>query len=356
MAEAHARIDLIRRALGKRLRIDEARLVPLPDTGLAHDHIRIQGTDRLLRVPKQSQLALPPAANLAHQAAAFARCARSGHAPKLFDAIAPGPDLPMGALVVAFVAGRPPRLPDDLDAIAEALAAIHALDLPKPEARPPLRNEADPLAAVMREIEAQAIHLDHPAIAGTTRDTVESELADMRAILADAARPPVALITFDAHPGNFLIDASGRATIVDIEKARYGAAGFDLAHATLYTSTTWDVATSSVLTSDQVAGFYRHWLARMPERSAAANRRWLLTLRRMMWLWSTSWCAKWLAESVAAPRGGSTENWSHALSDGALVDHVAGRVADYLAPATVAQIRSEWHENNALTELLKSPH
>ena len=72
----------------------------------------------------------------------------------------------------------------------------------------------------------------------------------------------------------------------------------------------------------------------------------------MMWLWSTSWCAKWLAESVATPKGGSTENWTHALSDRAFVDHVAGRVADYLAPATVESIRAEWHGDNALTALL----
>ena len=48
----------------------------------------------------------------------------------------------------------------------------------------------------------------------------------------------------------------------------------------------------------------------------------------------------------------SAEDWSADISDRALIDHVAGRVADYLDPGTIAAIRSEWLGDNALTRLL----
>ncbi|MDX1656380.1 MAG: aminoglycoside phosphotransferase family protein, partial [Candidatus Competibacteraceae bacterium] len=65
-------------SLARRLEVDVARLEPLPTTGLAHDHVRLSGSGRLLRVPKQSQLGLSAAANLAYQAACFKRAAPGG--------------------------------------------------------------------------------------------------------------------------------------------------------------------------------------------------------------------------------------------------------------------------------------
>ena len=40
------------------------------------------------------------------------------------------------------------------------------------------------------------------------------------------------------------------------------------------------------------------------------------------------------------------------LDGRALIDHVAGRVADYLDAGTIAAIRAEWLGDNVLTELL----
>ena len=70
-------------------------LKPLADAGLAHAHLRLVGTGVLARVPKQSQLDLPAAANLAYQAACFERAAPSGHVPRLHGVLAPG--APAGA-------------------------------------------------------------------------------------------------------------------------------------------------------------------------------------------------------------------------------------------------------------------
>jgi len=112
-----------------------AALVRLPDKGLAHDHVRITGSGLLARIPKQSQMRLTPADNLAYQAACFQRAAAGGHAPRLHGVLAPCANLPRGALLVQEVQGRTAALPGDLAAIVQALAALHALPLPAPAAR-----------------------------------------------------------------------------------------------------------------------------------------------------------------------------------------------------------------------------
>jgi thiamine kinase-like enzyme len=339
------------------MEIECTALGALPTTGLAHDHFRIRGTGHLLRVPKQSQLALAAHDNLVYQAACFARASRSGHAPRLHGVVPPSADWPMGALVVDEIEGRPPRLPEDLGAIARALAAIHGLVPPTSADRPPLKDQSDPLRATLDEVESHATHLDGAALDGAARAAIDEEIGWAQRAVAGPGRPPVTLISFDAHPGNFLIKPDGGAVLVDLEKARYGAAGFDLAHASLYTSTTWDVATHAVLEPDEVAGFYAAWLQAVPPKLAAAARPWLMATRRLMWLWSTTWCAKWRVESARARNAGSegsTEDWSAELSEPALVAHVRGRVDHYLEPRTIARIRSEWQGRNALTDLLGS--
>lgn len=329
-----------------------AQIVPLTTTGLAHDHFRLGDSGLLARVPKQSQLALDPAANLAYQAACFRRAAPAGHVPRLDAVLDPGADLPMGALLVEEVDGVPLPLPAGLPALADALAALHSLPLPAAADRPPLQDPQDPLAETLSEIAAQAVFLDMAGLDPDAAGQIESELSAAREQAASSGRPPVTLIAFDAHPGNFLQDDRGRAVLVDLEKARYGLAGLDLAHATLYTSTTWDVATRAVLSADEVAGFYQVWLSAVAPPLAEASRPWLLALRRVMWLWSVTWCAKWRVRSRAAAGSGTTEDWSAALSSADLVAHVADRVADYLDPRTIAMVRADWRGDNALTALL----
>ncbi len=266
----------------------DAPLVPMRDKGLAHDHIRLAGTGLLARVPKQSQMDLRAADNLAYQAACFRRAGPSGHVPRLHAVLGPTPGLAHGALIVEEVPGRVARLPHDLPAIARALGAIHAL--PRPAATAPLLAPADPLAAMRDEIAAQAVHLAAAGLAPATRALVEREVAGLLALCARPARPATCLISFDAHPGNYLVRDDGTAVLVDLEKARYGAPSLDLAHATLYTSTTWDVDTSAVLSIGDIAGFHEAWAA-VPGVPEAGG--WHAALRRAMWLWSVTWCAKW---------------------------------------------------------------
>ncbi len=313
----------------------------MPDTGLAHDHVRLGGTGWIARLPKQSQMQLGAAENLAYQAACFTRASASGHAPRLHAVLPPSDALPRGGLVVEEIAGRVARLPEDLPAITAALAATHALPVPEKDTRPPLLDPADPLAELLEEIGAQAAYLH--AVDPETRAIIETHIAALRDLAADGPRPPKRLISFDAHPGNFLITPEGRAVLVDLEKARYSAPPLDLAHATLYTSTTWDVATHAVLTPEQVAEACHHWLDCLSEVERAAFAPWILPMRRAMWLWSMTWCAKWRvlsgAEAKATQDG---EDWAADKSEAALIAHVRGRVDHYLDPATAARLDQDF--------------
>jgi thiamine kinase-like enzyme len=332
-------------------------LAPMPTTGLAHDHVRLNGRNLLARVPKQSQMALDAQSNLDYQTACFIRAAASGHTPRLHGVLPPSADLPMGALIVEEIDGVALPLPGHIENLAHALAALHSLPLPADDDRPPLKNPLNALADTFGEVMEQSAFIAAAGLAYEAEAQIREELVAAGSLLSRTDKPPVALIAFDAHPGNFLLAADGRAVLVDLEKARYGVPAFDLAHATLYTSTTWDVAAYAELTADQVAGFYAVWLAAVPGALADAVAPWLLDLRRMMWLWSVTWCAKWRVRSQQAAMQGdrsgrSTEDWSAELSDPALVAHVADRVDHYLDPETIERVREDWRADNALTDLL----
>jgi hypothetical protein len=335
----HAVLDGLRRALhDARSPLAGAALTLLTDKGLAHHHARLAGSGVLARIPKQSQMGLAAPAALEYEAACFERAAASGHVPRLHGVLPPSAALPRGALLVDEVMGRPARLPHDLPAIAQALAAIHSLALPAERA--PLLDDADPLAALQGEIDRQAEHLDAAALDPAVRAGIERVRADFAACCARPARPPRRLIAFDGHPGNFLVRDDGRALLVDIEKARYSHPPLDLAHATLYTSTTWDVDSRAELTLAEVSGFYGAWQAHCD--LGAALQPWFVPLRAAMWLWSITWCAKW---RVLSPRqahsGADGEDWSRDNSSRALIAHVRERVDDYLGRAAVERVMDE---------------
>lgn len=323
---------------------------PMADTGLAHAHYRLAGTGLIARLPKQSQMRLGAAGNLAYQAACFTRAAQGGHAPRLAKVLAPAAGLPRGGLVVEEIEGRPARLPGDLDAIVDALASIHALPVPPRAGRVPLLSPADPLADLLEEIGAQAEYLGPSGIAPETAALIRDGITDLAVLVAASARPATRLISFDAHPGNFLIDRGGRAVLVDLEKCRYGAPQLDLAHATLYTSTTWDVASHAVLGVEEVARAHDRWIARIGGADWAEDAgRWLVPMRRAMWLWSMTWCAKWRVLSARAARGGGDgEDWSAEASGADLVAHVRDRVDHYLAPETARMVADEFRALDAM--------
>lgn len=322
----------------------------LDDKGLAHWHFRLKGTGLLARIPKQSQMGLGPRENLTYEAACFQRTVDCGHVPRLDRVIQPTHELPWGALLVEEIIGSPVTSPDQVATIMQALASIHVLSVPTLTARAPLLSESDPLDGMMRLVLAQSVYLDHSLISESSRRTITMRLKDLALTIpriCDGLAPR--LITFDAHPGNFLITPTGRAVLVDLEKLRYSYPPLDMAHATLYTSTTWDVDASFALSPTQVARAYEVWMSAagtIAEPYIAA----LVPLRELMWLWSVTWCAKWLTESVKQKHasGAGGEDWSQANSDASLIQHVRSRVDDYLAISTVNQVLAEFNELDRL--------
>jgi thiamine kinase-like enzyme len=361
MPHAHPADDTLTQSLTAALRDARspwaaAALQRLPDRGLAHDHVRIAGSGLLARIPKQSQMRLAPADNLAYQAACFERAAAGGHAPRLHGVLAPSTQLPRGALLVQEVIGRTATLPADLPAIVQALAALHALPLPMPHARRPLLDDADALVALYEELAQQAQYLAAAAVASTVARAVTQELQRLNALCAADARPTRHLIAFDGHPGNFIVQRNGQAVLVDLEKCRYSYPSLDIAHATLYTSTTWDVESNAVLAPGQVHSAYAIWADAVGPRVAGPAHAWHVPLRRAMWLWSITWCAKWRVLSAAdAPAHAGGEDWSASHSDAALVNHVRNRVDHYLSADVVERMRDEFDAlENALGKALAS--
>jgi hypothetical protein len=331
-------------------------LAPLKAKGLAHDHVRLLGTGWLARIPKQSQMQLAAAENLAYQSACFERASVAGHAPRCLRVIAPCQSLPRGALIVQEIEGRNAQLPTDLGLIARSMAALHRLPLPQADAMPPLLHAPDPLQAMWNEIQAQASYMPQAQLAPTVAAKIHRELERFQDLCAQPHRPVKRLIAFDGHPGNFVIQTreqnSSKAYLVDLEKCRYSYPGFDLAHATLYTSTTWDIDTHTVLNPEQVLHTYSAWSEHVDAALASDAQRWHIPLRRAMWLWSITWCAKWRVASTAATATAKDgEDWSAQNLDTALATHVRERVDHYLSASAVDWVLDEFEQ---LEQLLAS--
>jgi aminoglycoside phosphotransferase (APT) family kinase protein len=327
-------------ALTAGLRAEE--LVKMREKGVAHAHFRLAGRGLVLRVPRLSQWALPPEENLAYQAACFRRAEPSGATPRLAAVLPVGDALPRGALLVEEISGRPPRLPQELPSIATALARIHALPVPEPARRAPLADHGvvGPIAGTLAVIERQVPALDEADLPHATRDALLAELDGARDLAATASvqDQPITLVGTDTHPGNFIIRDDGSAALVDLEKALYGSPAIDLAHASLFTSTTWDLDVQATLSRADIAAFYHHYLEQIGPDAEARLRPWLLPCRRLTWLRTMMWCVRWRVASAANP------DWSERRVDPILVAHIRRRVAMFFAPETVASVRAEWLE------------
>jgi hypothetical protein len=307
----------------------------LTTKGISHDHWRIGDSGLVLRVPRMSQWGMAPDQQLTYEATAFERAAASGHCPRLRDTVPVCDTLPRGALIVDMIDGRPPRLPGDMAAIADAFTAIHQLPVPPPAEQPPLQTHTDPVAATLLVIEEQSEFVPDAQLSADARAMIGEELAWVRDF-ATQGEPDIALclVGTDTHPGNFLIDRDGKAWFVDLEKALYGVPPIDLAHATLAVATGWDPDCAARLTTDQTAAFYRRYLDRVGPDRAAELSPWLLPLRRLTWLRTMTWFARW----QAAWQGGDHP----ASRDAAMTGHIAAHIAASFAADAIAAARADW--------------
>ncbi|MDP1908180.1 MAG: hypothetical protein Q8K85_07765 [Hyphomicrobium sp.] len=317
-------------------------LEPLPATGTAHGHVRLPG-GLIARVAYAHEGDPGAAARLEVQAAAFRLLAPSHCTPVLHDVLPPREGLPGGALIVDRIVGHIPALPRDLGAMAASLAVIHSLE--KPPANSPIPRQKNPFLETLEVVEKNALHfLDKAVPDQGARAEIVEELRLMRGMAPDfAERPqPLTIALADTHPGNFIVGADGLAWFVDLEKVHVGSPAIDLAHATLPTSTLWHPEVGKILTTGQVAGFYAQYLARIGEARAAELEPWLVPMRRLTWLRTTMFMARWRVQTRQPRDPDDAGQWSDAGLEPAMKAHLQARIDQCLGRDQVRAIREEW--------------
>lgn len=314
----------------------------LPATGTAHGHVRLKD-GRLARIAYAYEDDPTAAGRLHLQAEAFRHLASAGRTPRLHDVVEPRPGLPGGALIVDFIDGRAPRLPDELDAMADTLARIHSLPLPAPGS--PLPRQDNPFRTTLDVVEQGAQRfLDKAVTEPRARAEIVEELELMRSMAATLAhRPqPLSIALADTHPGNFIVDRDGIAWFVDLEKVHVGSPAIDLAHATLPTSTVWHPDVGKVLSAGEVKGFHESYLARIGEARTAELRPWLQPMRRLTWLRTTMFMARWKVQTEAPRDPSDPSQWSDAGLSPEMREHLRSRIALSFDRETIRSIRAEW--------------
>ncbi len=341
---ATADLDRLALALAATLGGAPPTLTPLRHNGVAHVHYRIGTTGLLARIPRFSQWdrsgVRDGAEHLAYQAAAFSRAQSSGHTPRLEALLPVSEDAPTGALIVEEIIGTPPQLSDapapHMAAIAQALSALHRAPVPAPEAALPLLFHTDPVSQTLEVITAQAAYLADAGLAPVARAGLEEELAWAKDWAGEPDRPPgpIAICGTDTHPGNFIIDGAGKAWFVDLEKLLYGSPAIDLAHATLPSSTGWEPRCAVTLSRENIAEFYAQYKSTLSQQAAAKLAPWLAPMRRLTWLRSLTWFARWRADWSQAKNS--------ALADADQARHIENHIAACFNPDAIAAMRAEW--------------
>lgn len=314
----------------------------LPATGTAHGHVRLK-SGLLARVAYAHEGDAGASIRLFTQAEAFRCLEPAGRTPRLHAVVQPRPGLPGGALIVDFIDGRAPRLPDELGAMAETLARIHLL--PLPPAGSPLPRQANPFLETLEAIELLAARfLDKAVPDPAAYAEIADELRLMRGLAQSVGqRPqPLSLALADTHPGNFIVDRAGLAWFVDLEKVHVGSAAIDLAHATLPTSTRWHPDVGRALTAPQIRRFEQDYLGRVGEERAAQLRPWLMPMRRLTWLRTTLFMARWRVETRNPRDPSNPTQWSDAGLDHKMKRHIDAHIDQFFTREAVRFIRSEW--------------
>jgi aminoglycoside phosphotransferase (APT) family kinase protein len=314
----------------------------LPATGTAHGHVRLRD-GRLARIAYAHGGDISAAGRLHAQAAAFRHLEPARRTPKLHEVIEPGPVLPGGALIVDFIAGQAPRLPGELVKMAETLALIHAL--PLSDAHSPITRQSNPFLETLEGVELNAMRfLDKAVPDQGARAEIAEELRAMRgmALALGRRQQPLTMALADTHPGNFIVDRAGIAWFVDLEKVHVGSPAIDLAHATLPTSTLWHPDIDVTLTAAEVRAFNDDYLARIGTEKAGALRPWLAPMRRLTWLRTTLFMARWRVETQSPHNPFDPSQWSDSGLDPKMKRHIEACIDRCFSLDFVREVRSEW--------------
>ena len=174
-----------------------------------------------------------------------------------------------------------------------------------------------------------------------SRAGIAEELAQVRGL--SIARPqPLTMALADTHPGNFIVDRAGMAWFVDLEKVHVGSPAIDLAHATLPTSTLWHPDVGKLLTRDEVRAFYDSYLARFDGKTVETLKPWLTPMRRLTWLRTTVFMARWRVETRAPRDPTNPGQWSDQGLEPRMKQHIDARIDHCFDRDVIRAIRSEW--------------
>ena len=165
--------------------------------------------------------------------------------------------------------------------------------------------------------------------------------AAWRSAIAQRAQPLTVALA-DTHPGNFIVDRDGIAWFVDLEKVHVGSPAIDLAHATLATSTLWHPDVGKVLSRDEVQRFYTLYLEKVGDRQAASLEPWLQPMRRLTWLRTTLFMARWRVQTREPRDPSDPTQWSDAGLEPAMKAHIDRRIDQCFRRDTIQSIRAEW--------------
>jgi hypothetical protein len=126
-----------------------------------------------------------------------------------------------------------------------------------------------------------------------------------------------------------------------LEKALYGSPAIDLGHATILTSTLWDFDIQVELSRNDIINFYQAYLDFLPVNLKNEIRPWLMPMRRLAWIRSTTWSCKW---STRKQDSGEIEEGLR----GQIQNHIVKRLASFVDLKTINSVRSEWIGENRL--------
>jgi thiamine kinase-like enzyme len=339
-------IDILYRMLEKQapsLCVDRSDLEWIQPFGVAHDLVRVRSKNILLRIPLLSHSAILPNDNLKYQSAGFERCFPSGCVPRLLTVLAPTPDFEMGVLVVEEIVGRPPRLPSDLTEIGRSLASIHKLPRAESKYRAPIPTMR-PVKDTVSLISARAGFLPLAKLDKEPTKIIEEEIAWAERFALESGDGEVCLCVVDCHPGNFVVDTSGKAWFVDLEKTAYSSPAGDLAHATLSTTIMLDPRCAATLTRAQIKQFYSEYRQNVGEECWHDSAQWFTPFRRLIWLRVLTWMAKWKAEEGEREAAGM----DHYARNSKFAKYTADRIAYSLSLEGIELQREEWSQSGGL--------
>ena len=121
-----------------------------------------------------------------------------------------------------------------------------------------------------------------------------------------------------------------------------GSPAIDLAHATLATSTVWHPDAGKVLSRAETQGFYDLYLGKVGKKQAASVQPWLVPMRRLTWLRTTLFMARWRVQTRGVHDPAAPTQWSDAGLAPAIKAHIDARIDQCFRRETIQSIRSEW--------------